>query len=107
MKSQSVLFFPFLLLGIAAVLIMLGNPLWWPCLIVGGLLFVRLLNDGRPELLWGWWFGRRRTLLTVLAIYAAIGLGQELTGRITGIPRLTTGGCWYLPSATPFRRCWR
>lgn len=72
------------LLAAALVAVLQDSVLWWPAVVTGLLLFLGAINEGRPESLWSWPMPSRR-LLTLYALFALVGIGQEVIGRLTGI----------------------
>lgn len=67
------------------LLILMGNALWWPLVVVGGLLFCGDLNGKRPSSLW-YHFNRQPNKLLILAfVYLLIGAGQETAGYLLNV----------------------
>ena len=74
-----------ILIAAGVLLILFGNSLWWPFVILGGLLFTGSLNLDRPESIWHRLLGSRQKLLWLALVYFLIGFGQEGVGRLIGI----------------------
>lgn len=74
-----------ILIAIGVLLILFENSLWWPFVIVGGLLFMGSLNLERPESIWHRLLGSRQKLFRLALVYFLIGFGQEGVGRLIGI----------------------